>query len=293
MDQRLRDIAETMARDGHSGASEMMVSTLSRLLSIPPDRFSTITASDWEEFAIALHRAKPTIATLFNIANAILLDLERGGHAAIRDTIKGMLQRESDSGQRITALASEPIAGDRIMTTSYSSTVAQVLTALAKVRDIRVTVAEAVPGGEGRQFARLLSKQGMKVEVIHDSTVFARMDAMDATVVGADSVTRWGLVNKVGTRAVAEAARACSIPSHAVCGWSKISPVVLSDLVVSEGVLEENLTEHVQVFESTPLDLFTDLITDQGVLSPAELARELQSNGAARAWYARGVLGPR
>ncbi len=270
----------------------MMASTLNDLLAIPEDSMASIPPSDWEEFAIALHRAKPSIAPLFNIANMILLLLEKGPHGIdlLHGAIVDLQERERKSGLRITDLSAENIKGRKLMTTSYSSTVAQVLKALAKDREIKVTVAEALPGGEGRQFAKILSGYDMQVEMIHDSTVFSRMSEMDAVLVGADSVTRSGLVNKIGTRALVEAARVYDINAYAVCGCSKISPVVLSDLITYEDVVERNLTEFVQVFESTPLELFTLLITDQRVLTPADLVQELQGNKIAQAWYARNVL---
>jgi translation initiation factor 2B subunit (eIF-2B alpha/beta/delta family) len=292
MDSRLRDIADTLAKDGNSGASEMMASTLNCLLAIPDETMVSIPPSDWEEFAIALHRAKPSIAPLFNIANTILLLLEKGlpGIDLIHGAIMDLQERERKSGLRITDLSAENIKGERLMTTSYSSTVAQVLKALAKDREIEVTVAEALPGGEGRQFAKLLSGHGMHVEMIHDSTVFSRMAEMDAVLVGADSVTRSGLVNKIGTRALAEAARVFDADAYAVCGWSKISPVVLSDLITYENVVDRNLMEFIQVFESTPLELFTLLVTDRQVLTPADLEKEIQLSKVAQAWYSRNVL---
>jgi translation initiation factor 2B subunit (eIF-2B alpha/beta/delta family) len=292
MDHRLRDIADTLAMDGNSGASEMMASTLNDLLAIPEDAMVSIPPSDWEEFAIALHRAKPSIAPLFNIANTILLLLERGadGIGDLHGAIMDLRERERKSGLRITELSAETIRGERLMTTSYSSTVAQVLKALAKDRAIKVTVAEALPGGEGRQFAKILSGHSMQVEIIHDSTVFSRMADIDAVLVGADSVTWSGLVNKIGTRAIAEAARVFDVDAFAVCGRSKMSPVMLSDLITYEKELGPNLAEFVQVFESTPLELFTFLITDDRVIAPANLKQELQGNRTARAWYERNVL---
>jgi translation initiation factor 2B subunit (eIF-2B alpha/beta/delta family) len=116
------------------------------------------------------------------------------------------------------------------------------------------------------------------------------MEDVDGAISGADSVTHSGLVNKVGTRILAEAARANDLPAFAVCGWSKISPVVLPDLVVKTNPLGQRLTEHVQVFESTPLDLFSHIITDQGMLTSADLRMELKIKKVARAWYSRGVF---
>lgn len=294
MDLRLRDIAETLSKDGNSGASQMMASTLNSLLAIPDESLVNIPSAEWEEFAIALHKAKPSIAPLFNIANTILLLIEQAPSAIhfLRLKLMELQERERRSALRITELSVDNIPGNRFMTTSYSSTVAQVLKTMARSREIKVVVAEAIPGGEGRQFAKQLSGYDMEVEIIHDSTAFARMEGMDAVLVGADSVTMGGVVNKVGTRVLVEAARVFGVKAYAVCGWSKVSPVALSDLVVYENVLERNLVEYVQVFESTPLDLFTLIITDLMALPPADILKELQGKKVAQAWYSRKVLTP-
>ncbi len=292
MDPRLREIAETLAKDANSGASEMMSDILNSLLAISDDDLASIPAPEWEDFAVAIYFAKPSIAPVFNIANSIMLQMEHGSHGShfLHDTLLEMMERERRSGLRIAEQSLKHIKGNWFMTTSHSDTVAQVLKALSKDRQVKVTVAEASPGGEGRQFAKLLSDHRMETEVIYDSTIFARMEDVDGAITGADSVTQSGLVNKVGTRVLAEAARANDLPAVAVCGWSKISPVVLSDLVVKTNPMGPHLTEHVQVFESTPLDLFSHIITDQGMLSSADLRMELRIKKVARAWYSRGVL---
>lgn len=292
MDLRLKEIVNNLAHDGISGASEMMASTLNSLLAIPENALIAIPASDWEDFSISLHRAKPSIAPVFNIANSIMLKIEQGAHGTkfLHEMLMEIRERERRSGLRIMERCDEHIEGNVFMTTSYSSTVAQVLKSLAKSRNIKVTVARASPGDEGIQFAKLLAEYEMEVELIHDSTVFARMESMDSVIVGADSVSTSGLVNKVGTRILAEAAKIFGHHAYAVCGWNKISPVVLSDLVVHDNVLERNLSEHIQYFESTPLELFSRIITDQGVLSSSDLLRDLDGREVARAWYARNVL---
>lgn len=292
MDPRLCEIIDSLASDMSSGASEMLSSVLNSLLAIPDDELASIPVSEWEEFAIRVHKAKPSIAPLFNVANAIMLQVEHGSHGSclIRDTLMEMLDRERRSSTRIAELATKMVKGEWLVTTSYSSTVGQVLKTLHRSRPLRVTVAEASPGGEGRLFAKKLSELGMECEVIHDSTLFARMAEADGAITGADSLTPTGLVNKVGTRVLVEAARAHELPAHAVCGWSKTCPVVLSDLIVSRKELGPRLSEHVQVFESSPLELFTTILTDQGPLSPSDLRMELGVRKIARGWYSRGVL---
>ncbi len=286
MDQRLYEIADTLAKDAGSGASDMMSNVMSSLLAIPNDELASIGSSEWERFALALHRAKPSVAPIFNIANAIMLEIEQGGDGAtvIRTTLTEMMEREKRSGELIASIAKEYIDAQWLVTSSYSGTVGHVLEILARDRPLKVTVAESLPGGEGRMFAKKLSEMGIEAEVIHDSTVFARMSDADGAITGADSLTPAGLVNKVGTRTLAEAARSCHLPTYAVCGWSKACPVVLSDLIISQKTLGSHLSERIQIFESTPLDLISTLITDRGPMASEDLRMKLGACPVAKGW---------
>jgi len=287
MDSRLRRIADALAADAHSGASEMLRNAVASITAITDGE--AIPTSDWKEFALLVHLAKPSIAPLFNIANTILLEVEGNGADAIRPALLKMAKREERSAE-IIAREAEFITARWIVTSSYSSTVAAVIGALSEDRTLRVTVAESVPGGEGRAFAERLSQRGIETEIIPDSTVFARMAEADCALTGADSITPEGLVNKVGTRSLAEAANAHGRPAYAVCGWSKASPVVLSDLMASHKVLGQRLSEYVQIFESSPLELFTAIITESGALTPEDLRGRLQESRPADAWKELALL---
>ncbi|WP_019176803.1 eIF2B alpha/beta/delta subunit family protein [Methanomassiliicoccus luminyensis] len=291
MDRRLHAIADSLAGDVRSGAAEMMGTVLDGILAIPDDDAAAIPTREWEDFAVAMHRGKPSIAPVFNIANSIMLLAEEGasGLARLREVLTEMKKMEKRSGPLIAEEAARSVKGDWIMTTSYSSTVAKALLALSERRSVKVTITESAPGAEGRQFARLLSEH-MDCEIIYDSTIFARMADVDAAITGADSMTGGGLINKVGTRALAEAARSAGVPAYALCGWSKVCPVILSDLMVRDEVIGERLSEHIQVFESTPLDLFAEAITDRGTMTPPHLRTAIKSGRVARGWSARGLI---
>lgn len=293
MDRRLKDIVDRLDGDVQSGAAELMNVVLDSILAVPDADIAAIPAGEWEDFAAAMHRIKPSIAPIFNIANSIMLLAEEGpaGLPRLHATLADMREREKRSGPLIAAGALRDIKGDWLMTTSYSSTVYKTLLALSEDRPIKVTVAESAPGKEGMQFAKLLSEH-IECEVIYDSTVFARMADVDGAITGADSIAGSGLINKVGTRALTEAARAYQVPAYAVCGWNKVCPVELSDLVIKDDISGERLTEHVQIFESTPLELFRSIITDRGTMSPEKLNKKLKADGVAKGWYFRGILQP-
>jgi ribose 1,5-bisphosphate isomerase len=134
---------------------------------------------------------------------------------------------------------------------------------------------------EGRALAEALAAQGTRVSVIADSAAASVLNQVDLVLVGADKVTPEFLLNKVGTRMIALAARERDVPMYAVCDTSKFvdadyqfasardrrSPDELWPQAPS-GVVIVN-----RYFEPTPLALFTAIITEDGELSPDETAR--------------------
>jgi hypothetical protein len=102
----------------------MMSATLNSLLAIADDDLSAITVGEWEDFSVALYHAKPSIAPVFNVANAIMLQMEHGAHGAcsLHDTFLEMMERERRSGLRIADQSAKYIKGSWFMTTSYSGT---------------------------------------------------------------------------------------------------------------------------------------------------------------------------
>ena len=291
MDPRLQEIAAAVAGDAHSGASEMLSKAAASVLSLSDEHIAALPASEWTEFGIRLHMAKPSIATLFNLANVIMLEAEQGpeGVRGIRGAVEAMMERERRSVASIAEMAASTIAADWIVTSSYSGTVSSVLGSIASRRPLRVTVAESLPGGEGRQFARKLWDRGIETEIVPDSNVFARMVEAGCALTGADSLTPQGLVNKVGTRALVEAARSNGRLAYAVCGQSKFSPVALPDMVVTEGEPADGPGERSQLFECTPVERFTGIIIEEGTFTPDRLQELLRGREMASGWSSIGL----
>jgi len=95
----------------------------------------------------------------------------------------------------------------RVMTISYSSTVARALQA-ASDRLGHVYVCEGRPLCEGRQLAEELSEARVPVTLLTDAQMLLLMPQVDMVLLGADSVIPGhGAVNKVGSALLALAAR--------------------------------------------------------------------------------------
>jgi translation initiation factor 2B subunit (eIF-2B alpha/beta/delta family) len=268
-----------------------------RALEVLRDRAGLLTATDAPdvedararlvETAQRLLAARPSMAALANRIHRVMhasrpeltpATVEVNAH----DAIGAALDADATTARR----AAEHIAGKQVLTLSRSGTV---LDALRQADPSpSVLVATSYPGGEGVGVAETLVDAGLDVTLLPDAAVAPTLatGAVDAVLVGADTVRPSGAVlNKVGTRSAALAARREAVPFYAACSVDKVS-------AGDEGGTGEEADPRtvydgpapLQVaaprFDETPPDLVTGgIITNRDVHSPdavAGLAEELE-----------------
>lgn len=284
MDPSLQMVVDEVRNDQSSGAADIFRRVLDALNEILLDSKST-TKQDLENFSLQLHLAKRSMAPMFNLANTILLSLEREDwETNIQETLVTIRKNMDNSTARVGELLYSIQSGGRIMTMSYSSTVLACLSTMSGKGGLDVTVPLSLPMGEGRQMAKVLSERGVRVEMIQDSMIFSLMEEMDCVIVGADAITPVGLVNKVGTFSMVAAANHFGVSAYGLCDWMKVSPVVILDPVVTQTTVGINLSMREQVFEQTPLDMFTGIITDRGILTPSEIRSKIDHMEISGKW---------
>ncbi|MEJ2667197.1 MAG: NUDIX domain-containing protein [Deinococcales bacterium] len=173
-----------------------------------------------------LAAARPAMTAVRNRVNrAMAAALEAGrDDAAAADAAAGTPQRVLQAAEAALRAAIDAdegaaretarlVAGRRVLTLSSSGTVADGLLTAAPA-PARVIVCESRPGAEGRALAGRLAEAGLSVVVVPDAAVAWALEAEQAELVllGADAVMEDGaLVNKVGTRPAALAARAAGV----------------------------------------------------------------------------------
>lgn len=222
-----------LADDRDSGAGEIARRAAGGLTNLPTDRV--------REGLETLLRGHPPMAPLWRLGSETL-----GGSHGVREAVHRFM-RILDRD----AAASEVMADSlpsRIVTISWSSAVVD---ALRHRRPERLVCLASEPGGEGARTAEALRDAAGSVEVWDDQDAIDRVPG-DAVVTGADALTPNGVVNKVGTAALAEAAHRKGIPCYAIGGETK--------LMAEEPPLQGP-------FESTPPDLFSGVAMPDGVLS--------------------------
>jgi translation initiation factor eIF-2B subunit delta len=232
------------------------------------------------EAARALVQAQPAMAPIFTLANRVLLAGGERTPAVCHDFLSRIETAGRAAGEHAASLIRP---GASVLTHSFSSTVlGALLLANRAGRRFDVICTESRPVGEGAELAKRLAREGVSVRLVVDAAAYSFLRECRLVLVGADAVGRRGLVNKIGTAAVALAARALGVRVYAVCGPEKFLPAAYEPPPEppkdSAEILEEQvpgLTPVNYYFESTPLEYLTGVVTEEGVLAPADLESRL------------------
>jgi len=221
--------------------------------------------------ALAASRAHGDPLDVFRFAGQSALSYIQHSIASARDAVA--------NGARIIS------SGDTVLTHSRSSSVfAALKQASSDGKLFAVIATESRPGMEGRRLAADLHDLGIKVILITDAAAALEIDRATKILVGADTITPDNLVNKIGTRMIALAARERGLPAYALCDSSKfinLAGSIKSQRQGSTDEVWEDPPEGVEIknyyFEPTPLNWFTGLVTEKGVLTAdaaASVARD-------------------
>ncbi len=242
------------------------------------------------EAARLLVAAQPAMASIFNLANAVLFAIE-GIHDApsLRSAVTAICRRFAaeiaTAHEAISQAAREQIPdGGTVLTHSYSSTVVDALLGAWRCgRRFSVICTESRPLCEGVALARTLAAAHIPVTLIADGAVHHHFQQASLALSGADSVARQGVLNKAGTALLALSARARRKKFLVLAGTHKwLAPggrlvwvrrenphEILSEDIA--GVCVSNV-----YFDLTPLRLVTAVITEQGAFAPAAVRRRLR-----------------
>jgi hypothetical protein len=231
--QGIREVAS----DRRAGAAEIVRRAAEALAALP--------RRDVEEAVLALIRGQPAMAPVWRLGSEVLASSDHVA-AAVEFASRVVSERDEVARHAATLLPS------LVVVHSFSGTA---IAAVAAAR-ARAICSLSEPGGEGKTTVARLTVLGVDARLVTDEEALLAA-AKAAVVVGADAVGPEGVVNKVGTLRLAEAARRASTPCYALSGESKL---IGADLPAPHP------------FERTALDLFTSVITQEGALSATQAA---------------------
>jgi translation initiation factor eIF-2B subunit delta len=298
-------IIETIRADNTSGAAELARMAANAVLEWT-DQTASVPPHAWKEelqaCAPGLCMAQPAMAPLFNLVNGILLALESTAfpeqpQARVRRAVQAFLERLTlMNGSMTTATLGLLPAGARILTFSYSSSVLAVLRAAhACQRLSAVLCTESRPILEGQRLTRELARAGIAVELGVDAAMALFAARADMGLVGADSITVHGVINKSGTTCLALACRHAGIPCYVVADRHKWFPA--GAVALAPGPLRPaaeiwadppaGVAIWNAYFECTPLMLFSGIVGEDGIREPGELLRQLSAMPIAQVLHRR------
>ncbi len=299
MDRYTTQAITAIVEDNTSGAVEIAVKAAALLQGMitadDSDHIDTLRARILE-VGWMLISAHPTMAPLVNLINIVLWHLDERGEIKTRRsaaaTATGEFRRylhihEAAIAEHTLSLIPED---GQIVTNGRSSTVAAALLYAQRAgRRFRVICAEGRPVGEGRSLAQDLAASGIPVTLVIDVLAVALIAEAELVLVGADHLSRQGLVNKVGTYALALAAQAGAVPIYALCGSEKFLPSGYLPQAQAQWPAEQvwaeapaGVTVTNFYFDSTPFAMLSGIVTEQGV----------QPTAGIEAWLAATRLHP-
>jgi translation initiation factor eIF-2B subunit delta len=288
--EQLNTLIDTLSLDHRRGAAEIVRDAADLFISIAVvSEESPISSEHLFERAVKrLAKGQPTMAPVLNLLNRICLakseaddDWER-----FADLVRNLAGSRSDLiPSMANHLGELPAVTDTLIAFSNSSTVAALVTAahtqLGWPR--AVYCGEGRPVMEGLVMAHKLMAAGLEVTVFTDAALMSRIVEAQAVWIGGDSLSCNGLVNKVGSRALAMLAKFRGIPFVSMMGTDKF---LSRGMTPYFGFLPQNPREigaddaeslcvHNEYYETIPVDLISIVLTENGPADPARLVESI------------------
>ena len=195
------ELFRSLKSDNISGASTLLQKTV--------DGLQKLDGSELSKFIDLLPETHPSMAPILSLWQALKNAVETGAsREEILQRAMDFLETASNSREATVKLAVEKLSTcQNVVTISHSSLVEAALVQLSKNPKLHVVVGESRPMREGINLARVLHSRGIKVTLVVDMAAVYMVKDADCVVVGADAVTPDSVINKVGTFALALAAR--------------------------------------------------------------------------------------
>lgn len=282
MKPEIRAAVREIRSDRERGARQLALATLEALRSVAPE----CTGEEFRECARELALSRPMMATIQNaVAWSWSRYLDTGDAADAIDDVIEAIQTAPDG---MAAAARRVVPTGTLLTYSYSSSVIELL---SRLKPRRVIVSETRPSLEGIRMARELVAQGISMTLITEAQMALFVQEADAVIVGADTILPEGdLINRIGTRLLALAARDADVPMYSISETLKVAaPSSPKPFAPEAGdpkeVCDAKWLEVRNVYyEMTPARLVSAYVTETGVLDPAAVTRF--ADEAEKRWHA-------
>src|SRR6266511_25725 len=211
-----------------------------------------------------LAASRRAMGAIAGAVGRVLAAAHHGAHLA-PDQLRQLVQEEvsglvgsRDRAARAIAIQLAPALIDAfVLTHSASATVRE---AVLHTPPERVVCTVSAPFEEGVAFAEDLRASGLEVELVADADAEQALERASLFLIGADTVFRDDtVVNKVGTRALAEAAAGLGVRTVVACEVIKLAPIDAPDRIDDEH------------FDVTPAEYIDEVVTEEGAHSTEDV----------------------
>jgi len=227
-----------------------------------------------------LATSRPGIGAVAGAVGRVLAAAHREAHLEpeqlrqmVREEARSLIDGAGRAAASIAIQLQERLNDAVVLTHSASATVRE---GLLRTPPARVICTISSPQEEGRAFAESLREAGLEVELVDDSAGPAQLEWATLLLIGADTVFRCGnLCNKQGTRGLAEAAAAHTVPTVVACEVIKLAPIGVSD---APPLSDDR--------DLTAPELIDCVVTEEGRFLPDEIAALVDRTPFLRDGYA-------
>lgn len=304
MNPEITTVIDRIQRDLIGGAADISKEVTFALVQMVKDSSASNSQELLDEFRtaiIGILKVMSSFAPPVNAINRLAIVIENGAsedwslqditEEVIKSGENFMLWTENAISRIAQYGAGKISEGDTVFMYSMSSTVWRILrNAKENGKTFRVIVTESRPGNEGLWTVEKMEEYGIPVAMSIDACIGELIPKSDIVFVGADAISSSGIaLCKVGTYPTALVAKRHSVPFYIAADTLKFDATTLIGLpFVSEPV--EHFRSQVfsaeeqhpkwkiegTMFDETPSDLISGIITEIGILPPQGCATIMQ-----------------
>ena len=295
------EIVERVRKDDIGGAADTAKEVIDALAVMVRDSKAKDTialVAEIDEAVLDIMRVMPSLAPPINAIHQFVSCVEQceaegkdldGMKASLKETRDQFFAWAENALDKVAQYGAEKVSdGDRIFMYSMSSTVWRIFkVAKEQGKQFEVVVTESRPGNEGLWTVTEMDKLGIPVSVSIDACIGELIPDCDSVFVGADVISASGhALCKMGTYPSALVAKASGTPFYIAADTLKFDTATLIGLpyrnepIHRHEVLDDTYPEKAKVvgnlFDETPPELVTAIITEVGILHPAAAFTVLQ-----------------
>jgi translation initiation factor 2B subunit (eIF-2B alpha/beta/delta family) len=212
-----------------------------------------------------LAAARPGMGAITHALGRLVASAQSASHLGpdelqrmVFEEANGLIASRDRAAASIAVHLAPSLREGLVLTHSASATVRE---AVLHTPPARLFCTASAPFEEGRRLAEDLRSEGIEVELVEDDDVDRALETTSLVLVGADTVYEDGsIMNKIGTRPLAETAQRLGIRTVVACEMLKLVPVP-SPTVEDEPELRD----------TTPAELVDEIVTEEGPVVPEDV----------------------